>query len=167
MDKTEGYDAGADSYLTKPFSVQLLKSRIQNLFDSRASLARQILSSYTGQQILPPNALSNLDNELLQKITTLIRENSYAGTVDIEFIAHNVCMSHSSLYRKIKALTGLSINEYIRKVKMNYAGELLLSGRHTVSEVAFQTGINSITYFRQCFKEEFGTTPSQYAKKKS
>jgi AraC-like DNA-binding protein len=74
-------------------------------------------------------------------------------------------MSHSTLYRKIKALVGVSVNEFIRKIKMKQAEELLLTGKYTVSEIAFRIGMNSLAYFRQCFKEEFGASPSEYVRK--
>ncbi|MCD8176792.1 MAG: helix-turn-helix transcriptional regulator [Tannerellaceae bacterium] len=74
-------------------------------------------------------------------------------------------MSYSSLYRKIKALTSMSINEFIRKIKIRKAESFLLSGEYTVSEVAYRVGFNSAAYFRKCFKEEFGDTPSEYLKK--
>ena len=71
-------------------------------------------------------------------------------------------MSKSTLYRKIKALTGISTNEYVRKIKMQNAEKLMLEGRYTISEIAFRVGMNSPVYFRQCFKEEFGISPSEY-----
>jgi AraC-like DNA-binding protein len=76
-----------------------------------------------------------------------------------------VHMSNSTLYRKMKALTGLSTNEYIRKVKMKHAEQLLLEGKYSISEIAFKIGMNSSGYFRQCFKEEFGMIPTDYLKK--
>ena len=74
-------------------------------------------------------------------------------------------MSNSTLYRKVKALTGLSTNEYIRKIKMQHAEQLLLEGKYNISEIAFMVGMNSTVYFRQCFKEEFGVVPSDYIKR--
>jgi signal transduction histidine kinase/ligand-binding sensor domain-containing protein/AraC-like DNA-binding protein len=165
QDKQEGYSVGADSYITKPFSSSLLKSRVENLMKTREDLARQVNADKINKQKALSDSISELDNDFLEKIIKIIKDNSYSETLDIEFIAQNVCMSHSTLYRKIKALTGLSINEFIRKIKMKYAEELLLTGRYTISEIAFHVGINSITYFRQCFKDEFGTSPSEYISK--
>jgi AraC-like DNA-binding protein len=73
-------------------------------------------------------------------------------------------MSHSTLYRKIKALTRMSANEFIRKVRIRNAEQLLLTGKYTISEISYMIGINSIKYFRQCFKDEFGASPSDYMK---
>ncbi|MCD8292868.1 MAG: helix-turn-helix transcriptional regulator, partial [Prevotellaceae bacterium] len=82
------------------------------------------------------------------------------------FLADKMCMSHSTLYRKIKGLTEVSVNEFIRKTKMRKGAGLLREGRHSVTEIAYMTGFNSVTYFRQCFKEEYGMTPSEYVKKR-
>ncbi len=83
--------------------------------------------------------------------------------MDITYLSDKLCMSSSTLYRKMKALTGVSTNEYIRKVKMRNAEQLLLEGKYSISEIAFMVG-NSSAYFRQCFKEEFGMSPSEYQK---
>jgi ligand-binding sensor domain-containing protein/signal transduction histidine kinase/DNA-binding response OmpR family regulator len=165
QDKTEGYQAGADSYITKPFSADLLKSRVINLLNQRRKLAEQLVRSKMYKQTLLNDSIQQLDNEFLEKIIQIIRENSYSEALDVEFIARQVNMSHSNLYKKTKALTGLSVNELLRKTRMKQAEELLLTGKYTISEVAFRVGINKIAYFRQCFKEEFGVSASEYLKK--
>ena len=167
QDKEEGYLIGADSYLTKPFSATLLHSRIQNLLDTRRKLAERF-SSTSGiveKRAIIEESLNKLDNEFLEKISQLIEERMSSEKIDIGYLADKMCMSHSTLYRKMKALTGLSTNEYIRKIKMQYAERLLLEGKYNVSEVAFMVGFNSIVYFRQCFKEELGVLPSEYLRR--
>jgi signal transduction histidine kinase/ligand-binding sensor domain-containing protein/AraC-like DNA-binding protein len=165
QDKTEGYQAGADSYITKPFSADLLKSRVVNLLNQRKKLAKQLVHSKMYKQTILNDSIQQLDNEFLEKIIQIIRENSYSEALDVEFIARKVNMSHSNLYKKIKALTGLSVNELVRKTRIKQAEELLLTGKYTISEVAFRVGINKIAYFRQCFKEEFGISASEYLRK--
>lgn len=172
QDKEEGYEVGADSYLTKPFSASLLRSRINNLLESRKKLIAQFQTqSVPGNQadlkekrIVIAEALSKLDNEFIEKITLLIEENLSSEKIDITYLSDKMCMSGSTLYRKMKALTGLSTNEYIRKVKMQNAERLLLEGKFNISEIAYKVGMNSTGYFRQCFKEEFGVSPSDYLK---
>ena len=172
QDKEEGYEVGADSYLTKPFSASLLRSRINNLLESRKRLITQFQAqSVPGNQtdlnekrIIIAEALSKLDNEFIEKITLLIEENLSSEKIDITYLSDKMCMSGSTLYRKMKALTGLSTNEYIRKVKMQNAERLLLEGKFNISEIAYKVGMNSTGYFRQCFKEEFGVSPSDYLK---
>lgn len=167
QDKEEGYQVGADSYLTKPFSATLLHSRINNLLESRRLLAERFNSNsgISDKRAMIAESMNKLDNEFLEKINMLIEERLSSEKIDIGYLADNMCMSNSTLYRKMKALTGLSTNEYICKIKMQYAERLLLEGKYNISEVAFRVGINSAVYFRQCFKEEFGMAPSDYLKK--
>ena len=173
QDKEEGYQVGADSYLTKPFSASLLRSRINNLLDSRKKLIAQFQQSGTThassvhldeKHSIITEALSKLDNEFIEKITQLVEDNLSSEKIDITYLSDKMCMSGSTLYRKMKALTGLSTNEYIRKVKMQNAERLLLEGKYNISEIAYKVGMNSTGYFRQCFKDEFGVSPSDYLK---
>ena len=167
QNKEEGYLAGADSYLTKPFSASLLRSRIHNLLESRKKLANQFsnnLNINSDKRIILHESLNQLDNEFIQKITQIIEDNLKSEKIDVTYLADKLCMSKSTLYRKIKALTGISTNEYVRKIKMQNAEKLMLEGRYTISEIAFRVGMNSPVYFRQCFKEEFGISPSEYLK---
>lgn len=174
-DKEEGYQSGADSYLTKPFSASLLQSRINNLLAQRRHLSEKFsirpdVKNAPSQNLEEKRAaiaesLSKLDREFLEKINNVIMENlSSAENIDITMLSNVMCMSSSTLYRKMKALTGMSTNEYVRKVKIQLAEKLLLEGKYTISEIAFKVGINSTVYFRQCFKEEFGLSPSEYLK---
>ena len=173
QDKEEGYEVGADSYLTKPFSASLLRSRINNLLDSRKKLIAQFQQTGTShnpnshldeKRSIITEALSKLDNEFIEKITQLVEDNLSSEKIDITYLSDKMCMSGSTLYRKMKALTGLSTNEYIRKVKMQNTERILLEGKYNISEIAYKIGMNSTGYFRQCFKDEFGVSPSDYLK---
>lgn len=164
-DKEDGYHTGVDSYLTKPFSASLLYSRITNLLENRRRLA-----AYFGDKISDNvqdseaiDSLSKLDRDFLDKINQMIEENLSSETLDIGYLANAMCMSGTTLYRKMKALTGLPTNEYIRKIKMRHVEKLLIDG-HSVSETAFMTGFNSMSYFRKCFKKDFGCLPTEYIK---
>lgn len=167
QDKEEGYQVGADSYLTKPFSATLLHSRIHNLLESRKLLAERFNTNsvISDKRAAVTESMNKLDNEFLEKVNKLIEDRLSSEKIDIGYLADNMCMSNSTLYRKMKALTGLSTNEYIRKIKMQYAERLLLEGKYNISEIAFRVGINSPVYFRQCFKDEYGMAPSDYLKK--
>ena len=167
-DKEEGYSGGADSYLTKPFSASLLQSRIDNILQGRRKLVEHITATAgrtNDKSAIITEALNKLDNEFIVKINKLIEERLSSDKIDIGYLSDKMCMSSSTLYRKMKALTGLSTNEYVRKMKMKYAEQLLLEGKYNISEIAFKVGINNLFYFRQCFKEEFGMIPSEYLKK--
>lgn len=176
-DREEGYGVGADSYLTKPFSSSLLQSRINNILLQRMKLTERFASrpaapvqadegdSLKEKKERLLHSLSEVDKEFVEKLTKTITDNIPAENVDVNFLSAALCMSSSTLYRKVKAVTGVSPNEFIRKTKMQMAENLLLGGHYNFSEIAFKVGINSVTYFRQCFKEEFGMTPSDYLKR--
>ena len=184
LDQEEGYDSGADSYLMKPFSAKLLQSRIRNILSGRRRLAEYIIQhnmpSAAGMSTLTSSAgeasgqqsleeaelaasipeLSPLDKKFMEKLNRLIEENMTTVDIDIAFMTDKMAMSHSSFYRKVKALTGVSANEYIRKMKLQRSMVLLQEGESNVTEVAMLTG------FRKCFKKEYGISPSEVLKGK-
>lgn len=165
-DKEEGYVSGADSYLTKPFSATLLRSRIENILENRKRIAEQYFENIQLDKKSDTftESINRIDSEFINNVTELILDNLENEKIDVGFLSQSLSMSNSTLYRKIKALTGISTNEFIRKVKINRAEQLLLTGEYTISEVGYQVGMNSPVYFRQCFKEEFGMVPSDYLK---
>lgn len=179
QDKEDGYAVGADSFITKPFSTRLLNSRIHNILENRRKIAVQVAttSSVAAQKnadvpsekaskvkALKHPLLSRLDQEFLEKVTAIIEENMEMEKMDVGFIADKMCMSHSTLYRKIKGVTELTANEFIRKVRMRKAIAMIDSGDYLITEISDLTGFSSVAYFRQCFKEEMGMTPSEYLK---
>lgn len=179
LDREDGYTAGADSYLTKPFSTQLLISRVNNILLSRERIANTAapVMKLSAAVEMAPEVLSEaevteekmpemtaIDKTFLERLHNAVSEHIASENVDVAFLSDTMCMSRATLYRKVKALTGLSPNEYIRKVRMQVAEQLLAQGKFTVSEVSFKVGINSTPYFRQCFKEEFGVNPSDYVR---
>ena len=170
--KAEGYDAGADSYITKPFTHSLLSSRVKNLLAQRhrmLDLPASAVAANAAQDALAPKkeqlreSLSQIDQQFFDKMDKLISEG-ISGDIDVNNLASSFAMSTSTLYRKVKALTGMSTNEYIRKYKMQYAEHMLLEGKYSISEISFMVGMNSIAYFRRCFKAEYGMIPSEYLK---
>lgn len=175
-DKEEGYDSGADSYLTKPFSARLLISRINNILESRRLLASLIASKTTGNAGMgasevpkpvkvpeAPLCLSKLDEQFLNRFTAIVEENLNNDSLDMTFLRDALNMSHSTLYRKIKSLTGMSGNEFIRKIKLKHGYELLKDGNN-VTEAAYACGFGDVKHFRNSFREEYGMTPSQFLK---
>lgn len=171
QDKEEGYAAGADSFITKPFSARLLNSRINNILENRRKIAGVITSipeTESEQKHIENERknLNRLDQEFLNKVTAIIEENLSMEKMDVAFIADKMCMSHSTLYRKIKGLTEMSVNEFVRKIKMKKGMELINSGQYSLAEVSDLTGFSSVAYFRQCFKDEYGMAPTEYLKRK-
>jgi signal transduction histidine kinase/AraC-like DNA-binding protein/streptogramin lyase len=166
LNKEEGYLAGADSYITKPFSSSLLLSRINNLLENRRRQAKQVTTAQLNDKKEQLNVFANQhDNEFIKRVTDIIKQNISEEKLDIGFVAEHMNMSISSLYRKMKALTGQSTNEFIRKIRMGTAEELLLRHDLSISDVAYKVGFSSLSYFRQCFKEVYGSSPSDYIKK--
>ena len=164
QDRMDGYSIGADSYITKPFSAGLLQSRVKNLLESKQKIAQLYSSSLNQKQAFMAESLSKLDKEFMDKVTGIIEDNLDSDQINVAFIAEQLNMSHSTLYRKIKALTSMSANEIIKKLKLQKAEQLLLSGKYTISEISYMIGFSTATYFRQCFKDEFGASPSEYLK---
>ena len=167
-DKEEGYREGADSYLTKPFTCSLLESRIDNIINQRQRIAA-FFKGKAGPDLdekrkAMAESMNKKDKEFFKNINSLI-DKQISEDIDINYLAKGMNMSASTLYRKMKATTGISTNEYLRKYKIHYAEKLLLNNQYTISEVSFIIGMNSIAYFRKCFKDEFGTSPSEYIKK--
>ena len=166
-DKEEGYDSGADSYLTKPFSATLLNSRVRNLLDMRRKLARMIVGKAKDEERGMPAGevrLSKLDEEFIRRFTDVVTEHISQDKLDIPFMADKMNMSVSTLYRKLKGLTGLSGNEFIRKIRLKNSLRLLMEEGLNISEAAYASGFNDLGYFRTCFKEEYGMAPSEYIK---
>ena len=172
IDQQEGYDNGADSYLMKPFSAKLLQSRIRNILSSRRRLAEHIVQQNilkdkdTLPEIESPIAqLSELDQKFLEKLNSLIEKHISTDDLDIAFMTDKMAMSHSTFYRKVKALTGMSANEYIKKAKLYQSMQLLQTKQYSISEVAIMSGFNNLGNFRESFKREFGMTPSEVKNK--
>lgn len=167
QDKEEGYESGADSYLTKPFSAKLLNSRVHNLLESRKKLAHLIANRTKELKPEIPQEsikLNRLDEEFLARFTSIVEENIDMEKLEMAFMTDKMNMSHSTLYRKIKSLTGMSGNEFIRKIRLKNSLRLLMEERLNISEAAYASGFNDLGYFRSCFKEEYGMTPSEYIK---
>ena len=176
-DKEEGYDSGADSYLTKPFTAKLLASRIRNLLTARRRLTEMIANGdnplelrsliTTGTQAHPtPNTpqLSPLDQQFIERLNGVIEEHIMQADIDMAFVTDKMAMSHSTFYRKVKALTGMTATEYIRKRRLRHCYQLLASGDYNVNQAAIMTGFNQMAHFRETFKKEFGILPSEVKK---
>lgn len=172
-DKEEGYECGADSYLTKPFTAKLLKNRIQNILESRKKLSEFFMKWSVKPDHAPVTAsdvskepditVNKLDEEFMNRLNAIIQEHISDDQLSMEMIQNKMNMSYSTFYRKIKALTGISGNEYIRKIRLSHVKKLLDEG-YSVSEAAWSSGFNDLVYFRKCFKKEFGATPSEYSR---
>lgn len=160
--KVEGYKEGADDYVTKPFISEVLKSRVINLIESRAKLKNHFISLEETVEVEESE-----EYKFLKKVEANVVANLDNDSFSVPSLAHELGYSRTSLYRKIKALTGQSINQFMRSIKMKKAAELLSASDVTVSEVAFSLGFTDLKYFRVCFKEHFDMLPSEYHQKNS
>ena len=158
--QTEGYETGADAYITKPFSSALLLVRIKNLLESRRKL-RELFSASTGfnTQLIATNTA---DKAFLDKATALVEENMSDKDVNVEWLASQLLLSRTQLYRKIKALTDQSVHEFVTTIRLNKAAQLLLEGQHTVGEIAFMVGYADSTSFSRMFQKQFKQTPKKF-----
>ncbi len=163
-DQEKGYDSGADSYLTKPFSAKLLHSRVKNLLASRHRLVEYLTREQTVETEVPAMPLNPLDQQFMDKFNKLIADHIITDDLNIAFMTDKMAMSQSTFYRKVKALTEMSPNEYIKKAKLRHSMRLLQSKEYSVSEVATMAGFNNLGNFRESFKREFGCTPSDVLK---
>lgn len=158
--RIEGYEHGADAYITKPFSAPLLLARIHNLLQSR----KQLKQVFGGADELAKEEISTPDKEFVSKIRSEIHRNISNNDFGVEQLGSAVDLSRVQLYRKVKALTGLSPVELIRATRVNRARKLIEGGATSVSEVAYQVGFTSPSYFTKCFKDQFGVSPMELLK---
>lgn len=159
--KIEGLETGADDYITKPFNLNVLETRIWNLLDSRQKLRER----YRKEICLQPHnvAITSPDEKFLEKVMSFIELNISESNLSVEELSKEVNMSRVTLYRKIKGLTNQTAVEFIRSIRLKRAAQLLEQNKFNISEVSYMVGFMDVDYFRRCFKEQFGNTPKEYA----
>lgn len=157
--RAEGYDHGADAYLSKPFSLRLLLSRIDNLIESRKKLNQTWSKGVEDDEI--GNISNEIDKSFLKQLRKIIQENLANSDLSVEQIGDEIGLSRVQLYRKVKALTGYSPVEIVRKARLTRARHLLQTTERTVSEVAYAVGFSTPSYFSKCYKDEFGENPKK------
>ena len=158
--KIEGFASGADEYIEKPFNSEVLKARIKNIFTSRIAM-----QEYYGRKITLgfENEIPDTpDQKMMAKAIRFVEDNLTDEKMDIELLASHLNLSQSTLYRKLKALTGKSATDFIRTIRLEYAARLLKKGGLNIDEVSAMAGFNSHSYFTRSFKEHFGKTPSEF-----
>ena len=160
--RLKGLNTGADAYMEKPFSIELLTAQVSNLLKSRELLNK----TYLEKPFAPVASLavSQVDDIFLHKLNDYLEENLSNEALSVEMLADTMGMSTSSLYRKVKGLSGLSPNDFIRIARLKKAILLMQNGGNRISEIAFQVGFSSPAYFSTCFQKQYGKTPSEYLK---
>ena len=161
-EQLEGLQVGADDYIPKPFSMAVITTKIRNLFRTR----HQVIEHYSNSLEVEPEkvALNPMDEELLKKAVAIVEKHMDDVEFSTDDFAREICMSRSNLHLKLKALTGDTTNDFIRKIRFNRACKLLKEERYTVAEISAMVGFNTPSYFSTSFKKYFGCLPSEYIK---
>lgn len=164
--RAEGYEHGADSYITKPFHSKVLLSRIENLLKQRRLLKIHFenlfnQTSQSAEQEIAMSQLEDRDKQFLHQLHAIIQKNLSDSEFGVEDVGKEIGLSRVQLYRKVKAMTGSSVVDLLRKARLAKAKRLLESRSMSVSEVAYDVGFSAPSYFTKCFKEEYGMLPGE------
>ncbi len=161
--KLEGLEEGADSYIPKPFNRRHLQVRVRKLLELRQKLQE----TYRGKLVIDEeeNPISRMDKKFLGKISKIVEEQLDKEELSVEELSEMIGLSRVHLYRKVKKLTGLSVSEFVRSIKLRLSLDLIKNSGKSISEIAYEVGFSSPSYFTKCFKEQFGISPTEFAKK--
>ena len=161
--RIEGLDSGADGYIEKPFTTELLIAQIHNLIKNRSLVRQDFINSPLAH--FKSVAMNKTDEEFLKKLNSFLMDNISENDLNVERIAEMMRISVSTLYRKLKALTDLNSVEYIRLARLKKAAELLSEGNYRINEISYLVGFSSPSYFATSFQKQFGISPSQFVRK--
>lgn len=159
-DKMEGLELGADDYLFKPFNIEELTVRIRNLLEQREGL-RKKYANMIGMD-WGKMSVTTLDEEFLKKVTAKVTEHMQDFEFDVATLQDQMAMSRGHLFKKLKALTGESPSSLIRVMRLKAAASMIEKGGENITEISMNVGFTNPSYFAQCFKEQFGKSPSEY-----
>jgi len=157
----QGLSYGADDYITKPFDLSILQTKIENILSIRQSLKQK----YSEEIVLQPKniVLTSPDEKFLQKAIEVVENNIADADLDIKRFAAEVGVSRMQLYRKLNALTDMTVKEFIRNIRLKRAVQLLEQKNRTISEIAWEVGFKDISHFRKCFRQMYGMNASEYS----
>jgi signal transduction histidine kinase/DNA-binding response OmpR family regulator/ligand-binding sensor domain-containing protein len=162
-----GLQTGADDYITKPFNPLIVQMRVRNMLSNRKKLKAFYLRKVKFQPDTEGETAENLDEVFLNKAIELVNANLQNENLGIEMMVDHLFMSQSTLFRKIKSLTGLSITGFIRALRIKKAAQLILQSNMKMSDIAFEVGFNDYKYFKKSFQQQFGCLPSEYREKQA
>ncbi|CAI8296176.1 MAG: Sensor histidine kinase TodS [Flavobacteriaceae bacterium] len=156
IDKIKGIDSGADVYLQKPFNMDVLKSHLKQLINSRKILFKKYFNGIDFSE-----NTTSLDQEFMLNVLAYINNNINDNNLNVENLADELLLSRSKLYRKIKALTGLTANEFIRNIRLEKSKDFIENSEFSISEICYKVGFSSPSYFTKCFKLQYGLLPKE------
>ena len=161
--KVMGLETGADDYITKPFNANLLEVRVKNILENRKKLRE--LFNHSPKINTREITLNSSDEHFLERAIKIVEENISNANLDIALLEEELKMSNMQVYRKLKSLTNLSGNEFIKNIRLKKAVQLLESENYNISEIAYKVGFNDPSYFARMFKKQYGKVPSEYVEK--
>ena len=156
----KGITTGADDYITKPFDLSVLQAKVENVLSIRESLKEK----FSRNVVLEPSniEITSPDERFLQKAMQVVEENISDCDLDIETFSEKVGVSRMQLYRKLHALTNMTVKEFIRHIRLKRAAQMLVQNKMNVSEVAYEVGFKDLSHFRKCFKREYGMSATEF-----
>ncbi len=158
--KVVGFESGADAYVTKPFNEEILKIRIRKLIENREKVKEAFRTHFSfGEK---KETISEIDKTFMGKFRKIVENNLIDSDLNVDDIGKNLGLSRVQLYRKIKSLTNYAPNELVRIIRLKAAEKLLVSSEKSISEIAYETGFSSPSYFTKCFREYFNESPTNY-----
>lgn len=167
MYEIKGLETGADDFISKPFDPQVVKARIASALQNRGKIREHFLNKVRFQPTENLVKVSTNENTFIDKAIQLVEDNLTNENFDLKMMQDKLFMSQSSLYRKIKSLTGLSLTGFIRSIRLKKAAEIILKENEKLSSVAAMVGFNDYKHFRESFKKQFNCLPSDYRDQKT
>lgn len=162
-DRIEGLETGADVYVEKPFSADVLKVQVKSLLLNRERLRTSCLT--TPMVPLAAVANSQIDEAFLARMSAIVEKNMTEPEFTVETLAQELCMGRSNFFAKVKGISGMTPNDFIRLIRLKKAAELFTGGENCISDVCFRVGFSSPSYFAKCFQAQFGVSPTDFLKK--
>ncbi|MCD4683699.1 MAG: response regulator, partial [Bacteroidales bacterium] len=166
--KMEGLEIGADDFITKPFDVDELLIRIKNLIKQRNELQDQFLKNAEKIGLsqlmgLPASGITSMDQKFLKRAVDTVEEHLDDFEFSVDQFTNEMAVSQMQLYRKLKALVNFSANEFIRSIRLSHAAQLIKKKSDNIAQISYAVGFNNPSYFAECFKKQFGVSPSEYS----
>lgn len=162
-DMIEGFETGADDYIMKPFDADVLHAKVKNILEQRKKLSEHFIKNELIKDDF--KQITKIDKVFIRKITQIINDHLSDSALSVEFLAGEIAMSRVTLHKKLNSLIDVSPSDLIKRIRMNKAAKYLQSNHGNISEIAFEVGFNNPAYFAECFKKQFGISPSQYQRK--